>query len=105
MYFLITQYELPVLAVNGTRKLITIANKDSFTDMYDYHPLDIKNKTHIISEKTLKDFMKNGFASESEAENAFEVKNAIIQFIGLFFNSTIEVISGDELLQKYKTLK
>lgn len=105
MYYLVTEYELPVFAVNENRKLITIGNSEAFTDMYDYHPLDMKQKVRIIPIDRLKDFMKNGFATKEEAENDIELKKAIKDFVGFFFNGNFVAMSEEELLQKYKTLK
>ena len=104
MYYLITEYELPVLMNGRTRKLITIGNKSGFTDMYDYHPLAVENEAHIMSEESLNDFMKDGFSTRSDAENANELKNEIKNFVGMFFEGDFKVMSEDELLQKYKTL-
>ncbi len=101
-----TEYEIPMMLAEDARKLITIGNKGGFADIYDYHPLAIGNKTFIIPEKTLKEFMKDGFSTESEAENANDIKKMIRDFIGsMFFNGEFKVMSEGELLQKYKALK
>jgi hypothetical protein len=105
MYYLVTEYELPIFGCNETRKLITIGSKTQFADMYDYHPLGIKNKTHIIEKDLLEDFMKDGFATKSDAENNNELKTAIKNFVGLLFDSEFKVLSDTELLQKYNSLK
>lgn len=101
MYYLITEYEMPVLLMGTTRKLITMGNKNCFTDMYDDNPL---GGVSIISEESLKDFMKDGFLEKSDAENATELKEAIIDFIGFLFTGDFKVVSEDELIEKYKTL-
>ena len=104
MYYLVTEYELPIGNQKLERKLITIGNKSGFTDMYDYHPLCVENQTLIISEKSLKDFLKDGFSTKDEARKARELKDAIISFVGPFYNGIFKVLSEDELLTKYKTL-
>ena len=100
MYYLITEYELPVLLTGTTRKLITMGNRNCFTDMYDDNPL---NGVSIIPEETFKDFMKDGFFEKSDAKNATELKKAITDFIGMFFTGDFKVVSEDELIKKYKT--
>ena len=105
MYYLVTEYELPIIACNKTRKLITIGSKTQFADMYDHHPLDIENKTYIIEKDLLEDFMKDGFATKSDAENDSELKTAIKNFVGPLFDSEFKVLSDTELLQKYNSLK
>lgn len=103
MYYLITEYELPLLLSGQSRKLITIGNKKGFADMYDDHPF--RNEIVMITEESLKEFMKDGFPTKNDAENANELKQEISDFIGIFFNGNFNVVSEDELLAKYKTLE
>jgi len=107
MYYLVTEYELPILMSDEGRRLITMGNKEGFMDMYDYYPLDLEQKTHIVSMDGLKEFMQNGFATKKEAENATELKEAIKNFIGFFFNFNVDfvVMLEKELFKKYETLK
>ena len=105
MYYLITEYEVPIFNQKNGRKLITIGSKTGFTDLYDHHPLYIEGKTVIIPEDELKEFMKDGFKTKKDAENANEMKENIRNFIGPLVEVDFEIISETELLQKYKTLK
>lgn len=105
MYYLITEYEVPIFNHKNGRKLITIGNKTGFTDLYDHHPLYIEEKTVIIPEDELEEFMKDGFKTKKEAENANEMKENIKNFIGPLVEVDFKIISETELLQKYKNLK
>ncbi len=104
MYYLITEYELPMLAYGTKRKLVTIGNKKGFADMYDHMPPAIP-ATKIMPKDILKDFMKDGFATMKEAENADKLKEEIKDFIGFpFANIVFKVMSEEGLLRKYASL-
>lgn len=104
MFYLITEYTIPVFGSKSGRKLITIGNKNSFTDMYDFHPLMIGDKEVIIDKEILAEFMKDGFPTQKEAMNDKKVKKAINDFVGFGFAGKFLVVSEEELLKKYDTL-
>jgi len=112
MFYLITEYTIPVVGsksgrklITSGRKLITIGNKNSFADMYDFHPFIIGDKERVIDKETLAEFVKDGFPTQKEAMNDKKVKKAINDFVGFGFEGKFLVVSEEELLKKYNTLK
>ena len=62
--------------------------------------------TQIMPKDILKDFMKDGFATKKEAENADKLKEEIKDFIGFpFVDIVFKVMSEEELLRKYESLQ
>lgn len=97
-YLVVTQKFLDM------RSTITIAGKNGFADLFDDHKLMVP-RYDMITEEAFEEIIADGYATEKEAMNADDMKEALLDFIGEMFNPQFFVISEKELRKSYEMVK